>query len=179
MAKTKQDQNRQTGLHRRTDPCRQTYPYRGERLKLIVLKDRQHKRGRVEKIKDVLMAVVPAEGTDILQLLTVWYKNEARNVISLRARKYAQEMGQTFGEIHIRDQKSRWGSCSSARNLNFNWRLVMAPEWVMDYVIIHELCHLTHMNHSAQFWELVAHYMPDYQAAKQWLKAHGQELVIG
>lgn len=157
---------------------RKTYPYRGEPLEMVILKDRQHKRGRVEKTKNTLIVSVPAEGTDIRKLLAVWYKKEAKDVISIRARKYAQEMGQTFREIHIRDQKSRWGSCSSARNLNFNWRLVMAPEWVMDYVIIHELCHLTHMNHSAQFWGLVAYYMPDYQAAKQWLKEHGQELVL-
>lgn len=152
--------------------------YKGNKLRLVVLKDRQYKRGRVEKIKDTLIAAVPAKETDIGPLLTAWYRKEAKNIISIRARKYAQNMGQTFGEIHIRDQKSRWGSCSSAGNLNFNWRLVMTPEWIMDYVIVHELCHLTHMDHSARFWGLVERYMPDYRAAKQWLKEHGQELVI-
>lgn len=145
---------------------------------MVVLKDRQYKRGRVEKIEDTLIAAVPAKETALGPLLTTWYRKEAKNIISIRARKYAQSMGQTFGVIHIRDQKSRWGSCSSARNLNFNWRLVMAPEWVMDYVIVHELCHLTHMDHSARFWGLVERYMPDYRTAKQWLKEHGQELVI-
>ena len=78
----------------------------------------------------------------------------------------------------IRDQKSRWGSCSQKGNVNFNWKLVMAPPPALDYVVVHELCHLYEFNHSPRFWALVARHVPDYEVWKKWLKAHGKELGV-
>lgn len=92
---------------------------------------------------------------------------------------FAPRIGVTFGRVTIRDQKSRWGSCSSKNNLNFNWKLIMAPPEALDYVVIHELCHLIEFNHSPRFWELVRAQMPEYAAWKAWLKAHGSELGVG
>ena len=91
---------------------------------------------------------------------------------------YAPKIGVQFGRIAIRDQKSRWGSCSAKKNLNFNWKLIMAPEEALRYVVIHELCHLIEFNHSARFWNLVASQMPEYELWKKWLKAHGSELGV-
>lgn len=91
---------------------------------------------------------------------------------------YGPRIGGEFGRVAIRDQRSRWGSCSSKHNLNFNWKLIMAPPQVLDYVVIHELCHLHEFNHSARFWKLVAAQMPEYEAWKKWLKTHGQELGV-
>ena len=91
---------------------------------------------------------------------------------------YAPKIGVQFGRIAIRDQKSRWGSCSAKKNLNFNWKLIMAPEEALRYVVIHELCHLIEFNHSARFWSLVEKQMPEYEAWKKWLKAHGSELGV-
>lgn len=91
---------------------------------------------------------------------------------------YAPRIKVEFGRIAIRDQKSRWGSCSAKHNLNFNWKLIMAPEEVLRYVVIHELCHLVEFNHSARFWGLVSAQMPDYEAWKKWLKTHGSELGV-
>ena len=82
------------------------------------------------------------------------------------------------GRIAIRDQKSRWGSCSRKGNLNFNWKLIMAPPPALDYVVIHELCHLHEFNHSPRFWQLVAAQMPEYESWKKWLKQHGPELTL-
>lgn len=88
---------------------------------------------------------------------------------------FAKEMGVTYGRITIREQKTRWGSCSSAGNLNYNWKLVLMPGRVMDYVVIHELAHRKEMNHSARFYAVVAQQMPDYKVWQSWLKEHGRE----
>jgi len=95
-----------------------------------------------------------------------------------RLGEYAPKIGVEFGRVAIRDQKSRWGSCSAKKNLNFNWKLIMAPPEALDYVVIHELCHLIEFNHSARFWGLVEKQMPEYEAWKKWLKAHGSELGV-
>ena len=87
-------------------------------------------------------------------------------------------IGGAFGRVTVRDQRSRWGSCSSKHNLNFNWKLIMAPPQVLDYVVVHELCHLHEFNHSARFWRLVEGVMPDYEVWKKWLKNHGTELGV-
>jgi len=91
---------------------------------------------------------------------------------------YAPRLGVAFGRVAIRDQKSRWGSCSAKHNLNFNWKLIMAPEQALEYVVIHELCHLIEFNHSARFWRLVESQMPEYESWKKWLKEHGSELGV-
>jgi len=91
---------------------------------------------------------------------------------------FAPEIGVEFGRVAIRDQKSRWGSCSAKRNLNFNWKLIMAPPQVLDYVVIHELCHLIEFNHSRRFWQLVEKQMPEYEVWKKWLRQHGAELGV-
>ena len=91
---------------------------------------------------------------------------------------YAPRIGVTFGRVAIRDQKSRWGSCSRKGNLNFNWKLIMAPPPVLDYVVIHELCHRLEFNHSPRFWSLVERQMPEYEAWKKWLKGHADDLYL-
>ena len=98
--------------------------------------------------------------------------------IRQRLSHYAPLIGVEFGRVAIRDQKSRWGSCSAKHNLNFNWKLIMAPPQALEYVVIHELCHLIEFNHSARFWRLVESRMPEYEAWKKWLKAHGSELGV-
>lgn len=113
-----------------------------------------------------------------LEILEKRYKNAARARFEARTAYYHTLTGGHYTSITIRDQKTRWGSCSSRGTLSFNYRLVYAPPRVLDYVVVHELCHLTHMNHSKDFWDMVASVMPDYKACKNWLKEHGQELTI-
>lgn len=102
---------------------------------------------------------------------------EAVKYIPDRVAYYAEKMHISYGRITIRNQKTRWGSCSGKGNLNFNCLLMLAPGDVLDYVVIHELCHRREMNHSKKFWDLVAAEMPDYKDKKKWLKIHGDELM--
>lgn len=110
--------------------------------------------------------------------LTQRYIAAAREYFPKRAAHFQQFTGGTYNRITIRDQKTRWGSCSARGTLSFNWRLMLAPPAILDYVVVHELCHLTHMNHSPAFWQAVEAVCPDYRDSRRWLKEHGQELVL-
>ena len=100
-----------------------------------------------------------------------------RRALPAYINEYAQRLGVRPARVTIRHQKTRWGSCSSTGSLSFNCLLALAPEPVCRYVCVHELCHLRHMDHSPAFWALVASVLPDYAAAKQWLKTEGQRLI--
>ena len=102
---------------------------------------------------------------------------KAKAVIPERVAYYAPVVGVTYGNITIRNQRTRWGSCSSKGNLNFNCLLMLAPEDVIDYVVVHELCHRKEMNHSSRFWEEVEQALPNYKECKRWLKESGQALI--
>ncbi|MDF2892841.1 MAG: family peptidase [Clostridia bacterium] len=110
------------------------------------------------------------------QHLKSWMTERAEEVIKKRTHEYSNLIDVSYNTIRIKDTKTRWGSCSSKGNLNFNFRILMAPEQVMDYIIVHELCHLKHMNHSKEFWNTVAQYMPQYEKQKEWLKVNGMKL---
>ena len=102
---------------------------------------------------------------------------QAKQVIPARVAHYAAMLGVQYGRITIRTQKTRWGSCSSKGNLNFNCLLMLAPPEVLDSVVVHELCHRKHMNHSAAFYAEIARVMPDYKARHAWLKQNGAALM--
>ena len=101
----------------------------------------------------------------------------AKDVIPKRVAHFAALMRVTYGRITIRHQRTRWGSCSSEGNLNFNCLLMKTPLDVIDYVVVHELCHRREMNHSPRFWEEVENVLPDYKTSKKWLKEHGGRLI--
>ena len=128
-----------------------------------------------DKIKMALTD--PSKGA-IEYLLEQWYRYEARNRIEERVRYYTNryDFGKRVNRITIKDQKSRWGSCSTKCNLNFNYRLIKAPDEVLDYVVVHELCHLQHMNHSQAFWSAVQAILPDYMDSKEWLRKNSARL---
>ena len=112
-----------------------------------------------------------------LQALENRYRNAAREVFTNRVEYYHRFTGGHYTSITIRDQKTRWGSCSQTGNLNFNFRLILAPLEVLDYVVVHELCHRRQMNHSTQFWQEVAQVLPDYRKRKAWLTENGWRLM--
>lgn len=112
----------------------------------------------------------------IKKRVEAWLKEQAEEYLITRSIHYSQIMLLTPKDIAIRQYKARWGSCNSLGKVQFNYLLMMAPKWVVDYVIVHELCHLQHLNHSREFWQLVEQYYPHYLLAKQWLKKHQHKL---
>ena len=105
-----------------------------------------------------------------------WLKKQARLDLESASRKYGAAMGLEFSRITVRDQSSRWGSCSSNGTLSYSWRLILAPEFVLDYVAAHEVAHLREMNHGQRFWTLVETHCQDSDAARSWLKKNGRQL---
>ena len=127
-----------------------------------------------------LTVTVPAGTPEetVRGLIRTCLSRAALRCIRERLSYYAPMVGREPGRIAIRDQKTRWGSCSNKGNLNFNWKLVLAPPEAMDYVVVHELCHLREFSHSPRFWKLVGGVLPEYEFWKKWLKEHGRELGI-
>ena len=105
-----------------------------------------------------------------------WYKSIAKPYLTQRTQELAQNFNFQHNKIFIRSQRTKFGSCSSLKNISLNWRLIKAPKFVIDYVIIHELCHTKIMNHSSKFWLLLRSLYPDYQDAVEWLKKYGHNL---
>ena len=104
-------------------------------------------------------------------------REQARKLIAERVKHFAPIVGVTYGQIAIRTQHTRWGSCSSKGNLNFNCLLALVPPEVLDYVVVHELCHRKELNHSARFWNEVERILPDYKTRRSWLKERGSGLI--
>lgn len=140
--------------------------------------------GQIELNQEGIWLFLPAglpqadRANKIKAILHNWYKAQARTVFSNKLANYAEQLQVTYHTLRIKEQKTKWGSCSHRANINLNWKLIMAPEAVIDYVLIHELAHLRHMNHSPEFWQVVANCQPAYFANRKWLKEHGKELIF-
>lgn len=118
------------------------------------------------------------EQSTVKQVLENVYRKKARDFFSERADQYAEEMGVEYGKIEIRNQRTKWGSCSTTGTISLNWRLVMAPPKIADYVVIHELAHLQEANHGDEFWALVADHDREYESHVQWLDEHSTQLIF-
>lgn len=144
------------------------------RLRLV-----QATEARVQCQSGQLIVTVPEiTPTQIQAALTIWYQHQARRELMIRVDHYQGQMLVSPTEILIKTYKSRWGTCYADGRISFDWRIVMAPSEVINYVVVHELCHLIYLNHSAQFWHLVQHGCPGYQAARDWLKQHANTLEV-
>lgn len=134
-------------------------------------------QGRAAEIQFDHRFLVPAvPSVERKKLLRNWYIKKAREKIIPRARSFAIDLGVQFADAKIVDNKYRWGSCTTKDNVNFNWRLIKAPMFVIDYIVIHELAHLLESNHTSRFWNIVRAQSPNIEKAKQWLREHGQIL---
>lgn len=152
-------------------------PFAGRTLTLRLHAGAPSGRFRVRLTEQVLALTLPDLDQDTIRaVLTRWYRHEARVLFAERVSYWNSSYRFAYGRIAIKEQKSRWGSCSRQGNLNFNWRLLLAPLPVLDYVVVHELCHLKELNHSARFWHLVAVACPTYAANRRWLREHGRSL---
>ena len=131
-------------------------------------------RTRVHRKDDVLH--VPAQDTP--DAIERWYRAQARAEIAPRLTRATGALGRSHTTLSIRNQRTRWGSCSSSGAMSFNWRLLLAPEPVLDYVVWHEACHLVVMDHSRRFWSLVERHLPGYREPRRWLRQNGAALVL-
>lgn len=149
-------------------------PYRvpREEIDKFILSKQSWINKHMEKVAKINSSVVKLTREEIEELV-----DKALIVIPEKCRKYAPLLGVTYGRITIRNQRSRWGSCSSKGNLNFNCLLMLCPEPVIDYVVIHELCHRKEMNHSKAFYGLVESAMPDYKEKIKWQKENGPAIL--
>lgn len=147
-----------------------TLPYLDETLTVRP----EPSRTRVHRRGDVLL--VPAAEAE--PAIERWYRRAARAEVEPRVAEATAALGVTAEKITIRNQRSRWGSCSASGALSFNWRLLLAPEEILDYVVWHEACHLVHLDHSPAFWGLLARHRPDYRHPQRWLRLHGGTLVL-
>lgn len=120
--------------------------------------------------------VTPIDAT--METIAAWLKSEARKIIEERVARYANIMGVSYVGVKMSEAKGRWGSCSSKDSLNFAWRLVLAPLGIIDYVVVHELSHITYKNHSPQFWARVKTVLPNYKEQQDWLKANRRLMEI-
>ena len=159
--------------------------YRGKEITLkLVMADekmRQKNLAKAYREEDCLVLETGNQSPEaIKQLLEQWYRMEAKKRIEECVHDYTNryDFGKQVNRIVIKDQKSRWGSCSTKCNLNFNFRLIMAPDEILEYVVVHELCHLIHMNHSAEFWRAVERIRPNYEAEREWLRKNEALLTI-
>jgi predicted metal-dependent hydrolase len=109
--------------------------------------------------------------------LTDWYRHECARLLGEKVSRTGERLGLTYKRITLKEMRTRWGSCSVKANLNFNWKLVLMPEPVIDYVVIHELMHLKEMNHGKKYWALVEKECPDWRERRKWLTKNGREYV--
>jgi predicted metal-dependent hydrolase len=152
-------------------------PFAGRNLTLALRMDAPAGRFRAILLDDVLTLTVAGGSQETVRAaLETWYRRRACEIFAERLSVCNAVYGYTYGRVSIKEQKSRWGSCSRKGNLNFNWRLLLAPLPVLDYVVTHELAHLKELNHSDRFWRLVARGSPDYLAHRRWLRNHGRAL---
>lgn len=153
--------------------------YLGQDYPLQLKVNPELKKMTVRLSDDKFLVDTPvADAAAIRGGLEAWYRFMGADHINARLNYYQSLLDVNPSRVTIRNQKTRWGSCSSKGNLNFNWRLMMAPAEVIDYVVVHELSHMIHLNHSKNFWNQVSVILPDYRARKDWLKKNGSRLIL-
>ncbi len=149
-----------------------TVPYLGATLRLVAQpgRTRAHRRGEV--------LLVPPAGPGQRPAIERWYRRAARAEIAPRVEAACAALGAGHGRITIREQRTRWGSCSPSGALSFNWRLLLGPPDVLDYVVWHEACHLVVLDHSPRFWALLERHLSGYREPQRWLRRHGTALAL-
>ena len=151
-----------------------SFPYLDEPHRIVVER-RSHSAVADEEFR---LAAHHVEQTSIERALETLYRRLARERYTELAEDYAPEMGVTYDQIQIRNQRTKWGSCSSRGTLSLNWRVIMAPPAISAYLVVHELAHLREPNHSEAFWAIVAEYDPAYERHRAWLKTNGTDLIF-
>ena len=152
----------------------ESFIYMGRNYSLQIVIDESYKVPEAKLFRGKFYVYTHSTDADIIRLaLEKWYKEKALQKVLERILYYQKYFDLAPNKVMIKDQKKRWGSCSSQRNLYFNWKIIMAPSPVLDYLVVHEMCHMVHMNHSPEYWNLVRSILPDYEERRKLLKNEG------
>ncbi len=152
----------------------ESFAYLGRNYRLKILREDNHG----VKLKGGYFEVGVSKESNVHDALVEWYKNHALTRLKNKTKRYSKIMDVSPNLISVRDYKSRWGSCSPKGEITYNWRIIMAPHHIVDYVVVHELGHLKHLNHSRAYWQLVQREIPYYDSCRKWLRAHAGELIV-
>ena len=152
----------------------ETFPFHGEPHEVVI---ERRSTSEVEA-GEFRLAKHHVEQTSVQRALETLYRRKAREYFETQADEFAQEMSVKYERIEVRNQRTKWGSCSTSGTLSLNWRLMMAPTSVIDSIVIHELAHLREQNHTDAFWSIVAEHDPDYEDHHYWLEEHSAQLVF-
>ena len=161
-----------------------TVPYQGQQIPLLIKPtSTKHIRAQLRSNEEFVV-YLPEYGMEnssdaTRQALEKWMKHQIRQQAAQLITKHGTKHQLVPRQLRIKTQKTRWGSCGPKNDINLNWLLMLAPPIILEYVVVHELCHIKHKNHSKDFWQLVAEHMPDYLQHRRWLKAHGASIMHG
>ncbi len=175
------EKKEQVESNRHSNPTKEfvsgeSFPYLGKYYRLKVMKSFTETEEKCRLVNGRFLVEVNGKSggehgrTAIKKALMEWYFQHAEEKIGERASRFARLIGKWPASINIKNQEKRWGSCSRTGIIRFNWKIIMAPISIMDYVIVHELCHLIHPHHSPHFWQKVQSVIPDYKIKRDWLK---------
>lgn len=171
--KAKYDQYRERVPDRKFEPG-ELFPYLGNQYEIVV-----ERRSSSQVVEDEFrLAKHNVDQTSVRRALESLYRRKARERFENQASRLAEEMDVEFNKIEVRNQRTKWGSCSTSGTLGLNWRLMMAPPGIVEYVVIHELAHLREPDHSDSFWELVAKHDPEYRKHARWLEKNSTRLTF-
>lgn len=157
----------------------EVFLYLGKNYELQLIIDDLLSKPIVKFNNENFIIKTPTRNQDLMRkAMEHWYRQRTYEIVVEKANYFQKYFEVKPRYIKVKEQKKRWASCTSNKDLLFNWRCSMAPSWVLDYIVIHEMCHMVHMNHSNEFWALVENIMPDYKKKREWLRTNGVQMVL-
>jgi predicted metal-dependent hydrolase len=157
----------------------ESFMYLGRNYSLQINLDLNTKKPKVKLFRGKF--IITAKNKDeekIKMAMEQWYREKAKEVIGVRVKYYQRFFSIQPADIKVKEQKKRWGSCTAKNELLFNYRSIMAKANALDYIVVHEMCHMNYKNHSKEFWKLLASILPDYEIRKEWLKNYGVKMDL-
>jgi|LGOV01.1.fsa_nt_gb predicted metal-dependent hydrolase len=157
----------------------EAFMYLGRNYSLKIVDDTERKKPITKLYQGKFIITAPTRKQENLkQSMEAWYRQKTLEKVVEKIAYYQKYFNVEPMDIKVKEQKKRWASCTPKKELLFNWRCVMAPSWVMDYIVVHEMCHMIYMDHSREFWQLVERIMPDYDRRREWLKNYGIKMDL-
>lgn len=173
------DKQRRYDSYRQQAPDRifgagERFPFLGDERTLVIEPCQKHELTEAS----IRLRQSAVKQSSVKQVLENFYRSRARDYLTDRLDQYAERMDVGYETLELRNQRTRWGSCSTGGTISLNWRLIMAPPEIIDYLVVHELAHLTEHHHGREFWQLVGEYVPDYKAKAAWLEENSSQLIF-